>query len=337
MMGLVEDALLRVEGLSLAFDRAPTSGSADRELTILSDVSFSIGREETLAVIGESGAGKSLLAACILGLVPEGARRSARSIRFDGRELTKASERELCAIRGSQICFVPQEPGAAMNPVMTVGAHVAEPLRLHGASRAEAKDRAIAWLDRVGLPSARALFDRFPHELSGGMQQRALLAAALAPEPELLVADEPTAMLDATTREDVLRVLLEERARRPFAMMIVSHDVVRVAKLASRAVVLYAGEIIEETRTLVDAPRHPYTRGLVGCIAAQTAPKPRGAGRSERIARLGGEAPNFAQLPAGCRFGPRCELRFEACSAHPPLEPQGDAFVRCFATREQTT
>ena len=318
----VDDALLRVDGLSLSFEGAGTP------LDILSDVSFSVGRSETLAIIGESGAGKSLLAACVLQLLPSHARMTARSIVFDGRELTTASERELCALRGARISFVPQEPNASMNPVMTVGAHVVEPLRLHRkSSRADARDQAITCLERVGLPNAARLFDKFPHELSGGMQQRVLLAAALVGEPDLLVADEPTAMLDATTREDVLRVLAEERARRPFAMLVISHDVRRVAKLAARAIVLYAGEIIEETSTVVDDPLHPYTRGLVGCLIQRT----RADGKA---ARLPGEAPNFAHMPTGCRFAPRCPTRFDACQEHPPLEAHGDAFVRCFATRK---
>lgn len=315
-----DEALLEVDGLSL--DVATPNGP----LAIVGDVSFRVPRGGAIGIVGESGAGKSLLVAAALRLLPDGVTSTARALRFDGRDLLRASERELSGWRGAAIGFVPQEPSSAMNPVLSVGAHVAEPLRLHGTSRGEAKARAIAWMEKVGLSDAAALFDRYPHELSGGMKQRALLAAALVSEPTLLVADEPTAMLDAGTREDVVRVLEAERARRSMAVLLVSHDLERVARLCDRALVMYAGEVVEETSSILGAPRHPYTRGLVGCL-----PRGRAAARQ---ARLPGEAPPFAALPTGCRFGPRCERRATACDAHPRLEERGREAVRCFVPYE---
>lgn len=319
-------ALLTVTGLSVS---AQTPAGS---MPIVQAVSLTIGRGEAVAVVGESGSGKSVLMSALLQLLPAGLSQGAGSIDFRGQRLDQLKESELCKLRGRQIALVPQEPKSAWNPVLTLGAQVQESLLLHKlCDRREAKERALSWLEKVGLPQPSRTFAAYPHEVSGGMLQRALLAAALATEPDLLIADEPTAAMDRSTEHALLSLLAAEQQRRGLSLLLVSHDLVRVASMADRTYVLYAGEVVEEaSREGLRNARHPYTRAL---LASRPDPARLRADPtlSRRLAVLPGSPPRFERLPGGCRFAPRCVERFERCLDHPPLASDVAGAVRCHA------
>ena len=293
-------------------------------------VSFSLAAGEAVALVGESGCGKSQLARAILGLSPEDSRVSGRVV-FEGRDLRALSEKERNSVRGGQIGLVLQEPASALDPVQTVGAGIVEAIRLHRpVSAARARALALEALRDVGFPDPEGGFGEYPHRLSGGLRQRALLAAALAPQPRLLIADEPTASLDATVAAQVLELLDALRRERGLSLLLVTHDLGIVARHAGRAIVLYAGRIVEEAgvRDLFAAPRHPYTQGLLASVPrledARTA--------SRRYVTIPGSLPDLSRRPTGqCAFAPRCPERFEPCDrSEPELYAVGTSRARCF-------
>jgi peptide/nickel transport system ATP-binding protein len=297
----------------------------------LRGIGFALRRGATLGVIGESGCGKSLTALAVLGLLPQGSLVSG-SIRLSGRELIGLPDEALCALRGNRIGMVFQEPMTALNPLHTIGDQVAEPLRLHrGMPRASARAEALRLLDRVRLPNAAQRLAAYPHQLSGGQRQRVTIAMALACGPDLLIADEPTTALDVTIQAEILALIDELVRESDMALMLISHDLGVMARMAARVLVMYGGSIVESgpTGEVFAHLAHPYTRGLFGAR-----PRLRAArvdGRKPRLATIPGRVPELVDLPAGCPFADRCGWVVDACRAAPPppfvVGPMHDA--RC--------
>ena len=277
-------------------------------------VSFALERGETLGLIGESGCGKSITALALLGLLPERAIVSG-SIRFDGEELVGRSDAELCRLRGNRIGIIFQEPMTALNPLHTIGQQVGEPLRLHqGATLAEARRQAIALLDRVGLPDAARRADAYPHQLSGGQRQRVTIAMALACNPDLLIADEPTTALDVTIQGQILDLIADLVAERGMALLLISHDLGVIAQNVARMLVMYGGSVVESGPTAAVFARmaHPYTQGLF-------AARPKlGAAPGTRLVTIAGTVPELVDLPPGCPFTDRCRIAIATCETTPP-------------------
>jgi len=318
------EALLSVRDLRVEFPRQ------GRWFPAVDGVSFDLEKGETLAVAGESGCGKTLIGRALMNLAPETA-RVAGSVRWEGRDLRQASEEDWERIRGRRIAMLFQEPSAALDPVQTIGDQIAESIRLHGSvSSREARRLAVERLREVSFPDPERGVDEYPHRLSGGQKQRALLAAALAADPELLIADEPTTALDATVAAEVLGLLSRLRAQRGLAVLLISHDLALVARESSRALILYAGRVIEEARsaTIFGSPRHPYTRALLRA-APRLDPSARAGARLEAI---DGAVPDlFERREGACAFAPRCPDRFEPCERSAPRLYEADgARVRCF-------
>ena len=319
------DALLRVEDLRVEL---PVGG---RMLPAVDGVSFALSEGESVAVVGESGSGKTQLARAILGLSPPGARVRGR-LAFRGEELLGLPERRWQALRGAGIGMVFQEPAAALDPVRTIGAEIEESIRLHSrVSRARSRELARAALAEVAFPDPEGGLDEYPHRLSGGLRQRAHLAAVLAAGPRLLLADEPTASLDATVARDILELLDRLRRERGLTVLLITHDLGVVARHCDRVLVVYAGRIVEEapTEALFRAPGHPYTRGLLRSVP-RLAAAARRAG--ERYDAIPGALPDLGERPgAGCAFAPRCGDRFEPCDVREPeLYPTESGRARCF-------
>jgi peptide/nickel transport system ATP-binding protein len=308
--------LLELRALSVAI-----SGEAGTA-RVVRDVSFTVGRGESVGLVGESGSGKTLTALAVIGLLPARARATG-AVLFDGQDLLALDEPALCRIRGRRIAIVFQEPMTALNPVMPIGAQVAEGLRLHlGLGRGEAETQARRLLDRVGLPGPRFPPSLYPHQLSGGQRQRVVIALALACGPDLLIADEPTTALDVTTQAQILDLITELAAERDMALVMVSHDLGIVAETTDRVLVMYAGGIVEAgpTAELFARMAHPYTHGLF-------AASPRSAGISvgvatdgghRRLAAIPGQMPDARHHPVGCAFAERCPRRAADCVAQPP-------------------
>ena len=294
-------------------------------------VDFDLAAGEALAVVGESGCGKTLLARALLGLAPEAARVSG-SISIGGRELVGSNAEEWRRVRGRQISVVFQEPASAFDPVATVGAQIVEAVRAHRkVARSEARRTAIERLREVGFPDPLRGMTEYPHRLSGGLKQRAFLAMALASDPAVLVADEPTTALDATVAAQVLELLDRLRLDRGLALLLITHDLGTVATHADRVIVMYAGRVVEEATAadLFRAPRHPYTRGLLASLPRLSA---RARGASRRFDAIPGVVPDLASRPAGmCSFAPRCPERFDPCDLEEPaLYRAGESTARCF-------
>jgi peptide/nickel transport system ATP-binding protein len=291
-------------------------------LPILSEVSFTLGRGETLGLVGESGSGKSMTALGIMGLLPERARTNG-TLAFDGIDLRGADEDTLCTLRGRRIAMVFQEPMTALNPLKTIGTQIAEPLRLHlRLSRADAERRARDLLARVGMPAPRFAPTLYPHQLSGGQRQRVMIAIALACGPDLLIADEPTTALDVTIQAQILDLLGELVADSGMALLLITHDLGVVSEMTERVMVMYAGRVMEQGRTadVFGHMAHPYTRGLFAASPHALAP---GAGR-QRLAAIPGQVPDPRNRPSGCPFADRCPRVAEDCRrAPPPLRPLG--------------
>ncbi len=302
------DPLLSVRGLTTVFDVGPSP------LVAVNDVSFDIRQGETLGLVGESGSGKSVTAFSILRLVQAPGRVASGQVFFQGKDLLALPERDMCAVRGAGIGLVFQEPMAALNPVMRVGKQIGEALVVHGmASPREARDRAIELLRAVKIADPAQRVDDYPHQLSGGMRQRVMLAVALACKPPLVIADEPTTALDVTVQAQILDLLREMKRTFDLSLLLITHDLGVIAEVADRVAVMYAGRIVEEgpVRAIFRAPAHPYTRGLLASI-------PRGHA-GERLVAIDGTVPNLGALPPGCAFAPRCPSRLEACDrAVPP-------------------
>ncbi|MDR2678234.1 MAG: ABC transporter ATP-binding protein [Zoogloeaceae bacterium] len=281
----------------------------------VNDVSLSIAPGETLALVGESGSGKSVTALSILRLIQEPGRIEAGEILFRGTNLLSMEDRMLRGIRGNRIAMIFQEPLSAFNPVQSVGAQITEAIRLHQRiSRRAAFTRAIELLEQVGIPSPDARAHEFPHRLSGGMRQRAMIALALACAPDLLIADEPTTALDVTTQAQILDLLKSLQAENGMGLLLITHDLGVVAETADRAAVLYAGRVVEEgtVDTLFAHPSHPYTTGLLASVAID------GLLPGERLPEIPGTVPSLLAMPQGCTFADRCPLASAACFTHTP-------------------
>jgi peptide/nickel transport system ATP-binding protein len=314
-------ALLEVDNLSVLLRTQRGPAYAVR------DVSFALERGETLGIVGESGCGKSITVMAIMGLLPDTAKVSG-SIRFEGEELTAKSDRQMGAIRGDRIGMIFQEPMTALNPVHTVGKQVAEPLRLHrGLSASEARKKAIELLDRVGIPDAARRIDAYPHQFSGGQRQRITIAMALACEPQLLIADEPTTALDVTIQKQILDLIRDLVAERGMGLMLISHDLGVIAQNVRRMLVMYGGSVVEDgsTQAVFANRMHPYTLGL---FAAR--PNLRMA-KAHRLATIPGTVPELADLPAGCPFAGRCGFTVPECHATkpPPYDVEPGHHARC--------
>jgi peptide/nickel transport system ATP-binding protein len=315
--------LLEVADLSVRFDTdAGTVHAVD-------NMSFTLAEREVLGIVGESGCGKSVTAMSLLRLLPPSASISGRA-RFDGNDLLGASSRRLRRIRGNEIGFVFQEPMTSLNPVFTVGRQVEESLRTHrGLSRSAARKRAIELLDLVHIPAPERRVREYPHQLSGGMRQRVMIAMAVACEPKILIADEPTTALDVTIQAGILDLMRELRERLGTAIILITHNLGVVADIADRVVVMYAGRKAEEApvRELFARPQHPYTIGLLGAI-----PLPGAASKQDRLREIPGRVPSLAELPDHCAFAPRCPRADDLTRSEvPPLHAVGpEHVVACF-------
>jgi oligopeptide/dipeptide ABC transporter ATP-binding protein len=291
------------------------------------DVSLRLARDETLALVGESGCGKSVTSLSIMGLIqPPMGRVAAGRILLDGLELSGMSEAELEKIRGDRLGMIFQEPMTSLNPVMTVGDQVAESLRIHrGMSRAASLDRARALFEEVKIPSAAQRLREYPHQFSGGMRQRVMIAMALACEPAVLLADEPTTALDVTIQAQVLGLLADLRAKHSMAVLFITHNLGVVAQIADRVAVMYAGEIVEQgpVRRIYANPAHPYTRALFAAIPRLDQP-------GQQLSAIPGRVPPLDGMPPGCRFAPRCPMRREGCEREQVLAPVApEQMARC--------
>ncbi len=313
--------LLSVEHLTTGFDLATGFVPA------VIDVSFHIAARETLCLVGESGSGKSMTALSIMRLVQRPGRTVEGRIVFKGRDLRGLNEREIQRIRGAEISLIFQEPMTALNPVFTVGSQIEETLRVHGrATRHTARRRAIDLLDAVSIPEPHKRVRDYPHQLSGGLRQRALIAMALACEPSLVIADEPTTALDVTLQAQILDLLRSLQRKMGLALLLITHDLGVVADMADRVAVMYAGRIVEEApvRLLFGEPKHPYTSALLASVP--------GGPHGSRLRAIQGTVPPPGELPPGCSFTPRCPRRFEPCpTAHPGVTDFGNGqSVKCY-------
>ncbi|MBV9739058.1 MAG: ABC transporter ATP-binding protein [Hyphomicrobiales bacterium] len=316
--------LLEVSGLNVAF---PLEG---RERRVVAGVSYSIPAGRTLGVVGESGCGKSMTALALMGLVPAPGRVTG-SLRFEGRELVGQEETEWRRLRGARIAMVFQEPMTSLNPVMPVGRQIAEAMVLHQAIDWGAAERkAVELIEAVGIPSAKARAKAFPHQLSGGMRQRAMIAMALACRPALLIADEPTTALDVTIQAQILDLMQDLQAEIGMAIQFISHNLAVISEVSDEIIVMYAGRVVERAKSeaLFARPLHPYTRGLIA-----TLPDP--ARRVERLPVIGGGVPDPDTRLAGCRFADRCPLADAGCRAAEPSldEIEPGHLAACFKAR----
>ena len=314
-------ALLEVEHLHVKLQTHRGPAYAVR------DVSFSLERGETLGLVGESGCGKSITVMALMGLLPENAEVTG-SIRFDGQELTRQTDAQMCDIRGNRIGMIFQEPMTALNPVHSIGRQVGEPLRLHrGLSSDAARKEAIKLLDRVGIPDAARRIDAYPHQFSGGQRQRITIAMALACGPDLLIADEPTTALDVTIQRQILDLIADLVEERGMALMLISHDLGVIAQNVQRMLVMYGGSVVESgpTESVFENRMHPYTLGLFAARPGLRSQK------GQRLATIAGTVPELVDLPAGCAFAGRCKFTIAACHdvAPPPIEVAPDHRARC--------
>lgn len=301
--------LLSVKGLTITF---PVRG---REVAVVDGIDFDLDAGDVLGIVGESGSGKSLTALSILRLIAKPGRIAAGSIQFNGQDLLAQSEAQMHRLRGSAISMIFQEPMSALNPVFSIGDQIMEPLQQHrGLDRRAARQEAITLLKLVEIPHAERRIDEYPHQLSGGMRQRAMIAIALACRPQLLIADEPTTALDVTIQAQILDLLRTLQRELRMAVILITHDLGVVAEFAHRAMVMYAGRIIETAPVtqLFRAPRHPYTQGLLASIPAMTGPR-------VALSAIPGTVPQPAQMPTGCRFAPRCRHAQPACVGVAPM------------------
>jgi oligopeptide/dipeptide ABC transporter ATP-binding protein len=315
------DPLLAVEDLHIHLHGETGS------IPVVEGVDLGLERGATLGLVGESGCGKSLTALSVLGLLPRGLRREKGRILYRGRDLTGLGEKQLRRVRGAEIAMIFQEPMTSLNPVLTVGTQVGEGLRLHrGLGRRGARERSAELLREVGVPDPRRRLGSYPHELSGGLRQRVMIAMALACDPALLIADEPTTALDMTIQAQVLDKLGELKARRGLALLLITHDLGVVAEMAQRVLVMYAGQIVESATTaeLFEAPLHPYTRALLESL-------PRVDRKLADARGIPGSVPRPGRMPTGCRFRERCALAEPACREAQPLrELGGGRLLRCW-------
>ncbi|QVQ27845.1 ABC transporter ATP-binding protein [Achromobacter deleyi] len=308
------DIVLDVQGLTV--DIATPRGA----LHAVRDVSFQVRRGETLCLVGESGCGKSMTSLAIMGLLPKAAQRSTRRLAVLGEDLSKARGRRINALRGSKMAMIFQEPMTALNPAYAIGEQLTEHYIHHrNASRQQARDRAVELLEKVGIASAGQRLTQYPHQLSGGLRQRVMIAMALMCGPELLIADEPSTALDVTIQAQILRLLADLQAELGIAMVLITHDLGVVARIARQVAVMYAGQIVEEgpVADIFATPRHPYTQGLLGCI-----PVPGRTAPGEHLGTIPGVVPSLVGDLRGCAFSDRCAYVQPECRQAVPVHGQ---------------
>jgi peptide/nickel transport system ATP-binding protein len=313
--------ILEVAGLKVEF---PTRRGT---LTALDDVSFSIAPGEILGVVGESGAGKSITGLAVIGLLEPPGRIAAGEVRLEGRRIDNLPHEELRRLRGRKIGVIFQDPLTSLNPLYTIGKQLEETILTHlPLSKHEARSRALSLLSEVGIPAPESRYGAYPHQFSGGMRQRVVIALALAAEPRLLIADEPTTALDVSIQAQIIALLKRLAGERGAAVMLITHDMGVIAETAQRVAVMYAGRIVEigAVRDVIHSPRHPYTVGLMGSI-------PKIGLRKGKLVQIDGSMPRLNAIPPGCAFNPRCPRRFDRCLVErPDLMPAGASRAACW-------
>jgi peptide/nickel transport system ATP-binding protein len=314
--------LLEVEDLRVVFP-----GSDRRRTLAVDGVSFSVERGKTLGIVGESGCGKSVTSLAVMGLLPKGGAEVSGRVNFEGRDLLREPDRVMRDLRGNRLAMIFQEPMTSLNPSYTVGDQIVEAIVRHRkVSRKEAEARGVEMLRRVRIPMPEARFHDYPHRLSGGMRQRVMIAMALACDPDLLIADEPTTALDVTIQAQILELMRKLREESGAAIILITHDLGVVAEVCDEVVVMYAGQVVERApvRELFRFPQHPYTVGLLGAL-------PRLDRRRSRLAAIEGTVPNMTAPPPGCRFAARCPFVIPRCAEMPPLAAvAADRLSRCW-------
>lgn len=324
--------LLEVQGLKTEFKRGGGSVMA------VAGVDFHINKGEVLGLVGESGCGKSVTSLSIMRLLKDTPGRIAcGAVRFEGTDLTKISEKDMRRIRGNEMAMIFQEPMTSLNPVLRIGMQLMEPIMLHlGYGRKKAREHAIHTLRLVGIPRAEEAVNDYPHQLSGGMRQRVMIAMAMSCNPKLIIADEPTTALDVTIQAQILDLMKRLKEEQEMGMLLITHDLGVVAEMCDRVVIMYAGRVVEEASVheLFARPQHPYTKGLI-----QSVPKLRQKVR--RLDSIKGSVPDLSQMPEGCKFAPRCEFVMERClTQEPELLPAhglAESKSRCWLTQQENT
>jgi oligopeptide/dipeptide ABC transporter ATP-binding protein len=321
------EEVLSIQDLAIEFRTAEGSLSAVRNL------SFSLKKGETVCIVGESGCGKSISSLAIMGLLPSNGRIAKGSILFEGKDLSQLKPEQMRKIRGNKISMIFQEPMTALNPVFTIGFQLREPLRIHqGLSKKEAHKRGIELLEQVGLSLPEERMKQYPHELSGGMRQRVMIAIALACHPQILIADEPTTALDVTIQSQILELINDLKTKLQTGVVMITHDMGVVAETADRVVVMYAGEIVEDgtVEEIFKNPGHPYTQGLLASV-------PSVDGEIKELKAIPGTMPNINEHIEGCRFHPRCAFATDICRAKAPdLFTENNHRTKCWLKAGET-
>jgi len=315
-------SLLSVDELETVFE------TPEGTVQAVDGVSFDIEEGETLGLVGESGSGKSVTALSVLGLLQKGGQIVHGAIDFDGRNMRTISDDERRSLLGNELSMIFQQPQESLNPVFTVGEQIAETLRIHGYDAADPWERAVELLDTVGIPSPEENAKRYPHQYSGGMAQRAMIAIAISQDPQLLIADEPTTALDVTIQAQILELLADLQSNRGMSVLLISHDLGVIWEVCDRVAVMYKGNIVEvaETETLFEDPQHPYTEGLLQCLPQ--------SGRD--VTPIPGEIPSGLVTPSGCPFHPRCPYATEVCEDEfPAMERDASRRVACYLHTER--
>ncbi|KDR95878.1 peptide/nickel transport system ATP-binding protein [Peptoclostridium litorale DSM 5388] len=302
--------------------------TSEGKVPAVDGVSFSVGKGETVAIVGESGSGKSITALSILGCVPSPPGRiESGEIVFEGKNLLEKSKKDMRKIRGNEISMIFQEPMTSLNPVYTVGRQLSEVFEIHhGMNRKEGFKKAEELLEMVGIPSPQERVKQYPHQMSGGMRQRVMIAMALACNPKLIIADEPTTALDVTIQAQILELMKDMKRETKASILIITHDLGVVAEMAERVIVMYAGKVIESAtvREIFKNPKHPYTMGLLSSMPSMDA-------KRERLTTIEGSVPRPTEFPKGCRFNPRCNFAREVCQNYePPLRDAGERCISCW-------
>jgi peptide/nickel transport system ATP-binding protein len=321
------ETLLRVDNLFVGIK------SANQVYQVISDISFQIDRGEILGLVGESGCGKSLTALATIGLLPKNISISAGSINFDGVELQTLAREELRKIQGKEMAMIFQEPGTALNPLQPIGKQIGESLKIHfQMTRARMRVEVLDVLNKVGLARAQEIYHSYPHQLSGGMLQRVMIAMAIVCKPKLIIADEPTTALDVTIQAQIIDLLREINRQSQTAILFISHDLGVISQICDRVAVMYAGSIVEEgtTYNIFSHPAHEYTKGLIGSI-------PRRAGKGKKLISIPGKVPSINETKFGCSFAPRCPKAENRCFLQRPgrIEPDPNHYVYCHLAEEE--